>query len=158
MKYIYILLTLLITFPVASHSQKKCNKYLEKKCDGYGDPFRFSGQSRNALFELGQKSEFKLAVFGGFEYRVAICAEKNLKGIYFRIREDNTNKNILYDSSSEIEDFLEKMFFVEESKNLIIEVIVPEGDEPKEEQDYSDRYGCMGVLIEYYRKNDSGFN
>lgn len=153
-----LIIALIIIVSNTTFAQIDCSKYVQKKCDLYGEPFKYSGQSKNGVFELGQSSFFKLAVYGGFEYRIAICAERNMKNIFFRIREDNTNKSIIYDSSSEIEDYLEKMFFVENSKFLLIEVIVPEGDVPKEEQEYEDCFGCVGVVVEYTRKRDVGFD
>lgn len=151
-----IIITLL--FAESVYSQKKCKSYAIENCGSYEKPFKYSGQSKSALFEKGQKSLFKITVYNGFEYRVSICAEKNMKEIYFRIREDNTNKNILYDSSVEEEDFLEKMFYVKNTKNLFIEVIVPEGDTPIEEQKYKKRFGCVGVLIEYNKRKSLGFD
>jgi hypothetical protein len=150
----------MLTFllPSMAFSQKKCTKYVIKKCEAFGFDFTYSGQSKSALFELGQKSDFKLAVFKGFEYRVSLCADKNLKGIFFRIRENNAAKTIIYDSSTEAVDYLEKVFHSEKSRNLIVEVIVPESVVPVEEQDYDDRFGCVGVLIEYNRRLDSGFD
>lgn len=153
-----LLFLIVLAIPVLGYSQHDCKKYVEKKCDIYGEPFKFSGQSRNALFEVGQKSMFNLVVYGGFEYRIAVCADKNLKDIFFRIRENDTNKTVIYDSSSEIEDYLEKMFVVEESKNLLIEVVIPDGDTPKEAQSYKERFGCVGVVVEYYRRRDVGFD
>lgn len=155
-----IILSFIILFSVFTSlfGQKTCDDYVIKNCEAYGEPFRYSGQSKTALFELGQKSHFSITAFQGFEYRVSICAEKNLKGIFFRIREDNTNRSILYDSSTEEEDYLEKMFYVKTTKNLFIEVVVPEGDTPPQEIAYRKRFGCVGVLIEYDKRKDLGFD
>lgn len=147
----------LCSFNNSAYSQKQCKNYVVKNCDAYGDPFKYSGQSKSALFEIGQKSLVSVTVYAGFEYRVSICAQKNMKNIYFRIREDNTIRSVLYDSSVEEEDFLEKMFYVKTTKNLLIEVIVPEGDVALDQQEYEDRYGCVGVSIEYDKRKSLGF-
>lgn len=152
-----ILPFVLLTIVNQAVSQDKCTDYDLKNCEAYGDPYKYSGQSKNAYFEKGQTSDFKLVCYAGFEYRVSLCPHKNLEGIFFRIREDNVNRNILYDSSTEEVDYLEKMFYVEKSKNLIIEVIVPEDDKPKSEQKYRKRFGCVGVMIEYNRRASTGF-
>lgn len=149
------ILSLFIATPV--FCQKECTDYAGKNCGIYGKPFRYSGQTKNALFELGQKSQFKITVYDGFEYRISLCADKNLKEIHFKIREDNTTKTVLYDSSVEEESYLEKMFYVKTTKNLFIEVIVPEGDDPIEDQSYKKRFGCVGVLIEFDRRAGMGF-
>ncbi len=158
MKRVFILSAVLFTFiTVQVYGQGNCSNYVIKKCEAFGFDFKYSGQSKSAVFELGQKSDFKLVVYKGFEYRVSLCAEKNLKGLYFRIREDNSARTIIYDSSTEQVDYLEKTFYTEKSRNLIIEVIVPESTVPVESQDYKDRFGCLGVLVEYNKRPKSGF-
>lgn len=135
-------------------SQGSCKNYHIKKCGGYGPPFKYSGQSKSAMFEVGETSSFKMNTFGGFEYSVNICAEKQLKGIYFRIKE--SARSVLYDSQTD--KVLDKQFYIEDSKVLIIEVVVPEGKKPKEELDYKDLTGCVGVIIEYRKVGKKGFD
>jgi hypothetical protein len=79
-----------------------------------------------------------------------------MKGLFFRLREDNANKTILYDSSVEEVDYLEKMFYINTTKNLFVEVVIPESDIPLETQSYQKRFGCVGVLIEYNRRVSTG--
>lgn len=154
---IFLSFIIVFSFNTIAYSQKKCDDYVIRNCDSYGPPFKYSGQSKSAIFELGQKSLFSITVYKGFEYRISLCAEKNMKDVLFRIREDNTNKTILYDSSVDEEDFLEKLFYVKSTKNLLVEVYVPEGDIPIEEQTYKKRFGCVGVLIEYDKRKGTGF-
>jgi len=156
-KIIIILLVLFFTSQ-NTYSQKECSDYVKNKCDAYGVPFKYSGQSKSAILEKGQKAIYKITVYNDFEYRVSICHDKRLKGLFFRIRESDVNKTILYDSSTEEEDYLEKFFQVEESKHLYIEIIVPEGDIDVEDDLYRKRFGCVGVHIEYSRKKDTGFD
>ncbi|HAZ03330.1 MAG: hypothetical protein A2W97_10190 [Bacteroidetes bacterium GWE2_40_63] len=160
MKTIYQLIWTVIVLVLISSptfSQGKCKNYHQSNCEAYGFNFKYSGQSKNAVFEKGQTSIFKLVCYEGFEYRISLCADKKLTGIYFRIREDNTNRNILFDSSTDEEGFLEKIFYVEKSKNLLIEVVVPEGDVASESAEYDELFGCVGVLIEYNKRSDTGF-
>lgn len=152
------MLAVLLLIAMVSFTQIKCKDYHLKKCEAYSDKmFKYSGQSRSAYFEAGQTSNFKLVCYKGMEYRVSICNDKNLKGLFFRIREDNADRNILYDSSTDEKEYLEKLFYVEKSKNLVIEVVVPESEVAKEEVAYENLFGCVGVLIEYSRRNDTGF-
>lgn len=155
---ILIVFVFIFSITTTGFSQKKCDGYVLKNCGAYEKPFKYSGQSKNGLFELGQKSLIKITVYDGFEYRVSLCADKTMKGLYFRLREDDVNKTILYDSSVEEEDYLEKLFYVNTTKNLYVEVVVPEGDIPVEEQSYRNRFGCVGLLIEYNRRKDLGFD
>ncbi len=149
--------TIIIT-PTLSFSQPDCDRFLKKKCSGYGDPFKFSGQTKSALFEKGQTSSFILVVYEGYEYNVSICPHKDLEGVYFKIREKNPEKTILYDSSVEGEGYLEKQFYSKTSKKLIVEVTVPEGELAPEEEDYEDRIGCVAVLVEYLKSPPKGFD
>ncbi|MDA3890802.1 MAG: hypothetical protein PF517_03970 [Salinivirgaceae bacterium] len=154
---IKLIFAIIFMFTLTVNGQKNCDKYVIKNCEAFGTPFKYSGQSKSALFEVGQKSILSITAFAGFEYRISLCAEKNMKGIFFRIRENDTNRTLLYDSSIEEEDFLEKMFYVKKTKDLLIEVVVPEGDLALDEQDYKKRFGCVGVLIEYDKRSDLGF-
>ena len=160
MKQVYYILSLFIfsgLFSSGVLGQQACKDYHLKKCGGYGPPFKYSGQSKSALMEKGQTSSFYLVTYGGFEYTVTLCADKQLKGIFFRIREDNPKKTIFYDSSTDPENMMQKQFAIEKSKRMIIEITVPESDVPAAEEKYEDRSGCVGVVIEYYNSPAKGF-
>lgn len=147
-------ISLIFGIVLSTSAQSGC-KSMKSKCDGYGEPYKYSGQSKSGVFELGQTSEFKMTTYGGFEYSVSLCAEKQLKGIFFRIKDQG---NILYDGKIEGDEMNWKQFYVEDSKSLIIEVVVPEGDESKGKIDYDDTFGCVAVIIEYYKVGKKGFN
>jgi hypothetical protein len=155
-KSILIIITILFT-SFLSFAQPDCDRFLKKKCSGYGDPFKFSGQTKSALFEKGQTSSFSLVTYAGYEYNVSLCSDKKLKGIFFKIRETNPEKTVLYDSSLDDENYLEKQFYVKESKKLLVEVTVPEGELSAEDEEYEDRIGCVAVLIEYLKAPKKGF-
>ncbi|MCK4664591.1 MAG: hypothetical protein KAT68_17105 [Bacteroidales bacterium] len=155
-KLVLFLFILLLFFIFPAKSQK-CKDYKYKECRGYGPPYKYSQQSKSAYFEKGTKSDFYIVTYGGYEYNITICHERNLKGTYFRIRENNPTKTLLYDSSTGEEEVLDTQFYVEETKKLIIEVIVPEGDKSLDEESYKKRHGCVGVLIEYHRRPTKGF-
>ena len=140
-----------------ANAQSGC-KSIKNKCDGFGEPYKYSGQSKSGVFELGQSSEFKMTTYGGFEYSVSLCADKQLKGIFFRIKEKSNNGTVLYDGQAEGDEMNWKQFYIEDSKSLIIEVVVPEGDESKGEIDYEDTYGCVAIIIEYNKIGKKGFN
>lgn len=148
---------LTILTSVSIFSQPDCDRFLERKCSGYGDPFKYSGQTKSALFEKGQTSSFHLVVFEGYEYNVSICPHKDFEGVYFKIRENNPKKTVLYDSSLEGDGYLDKQFYSKSAKKLIIEVTVPEGELSPDEEDYEDRIGCVAVLVEYLKSPTKGF-
>ncbi len=101
--------------------------------------FKYSGQSKSGILESGESASFKLNAFGGFEYKIHIIAERKLEGVYFRIKK--TADEILYDSQEE--GVLEKLFIIEDSKMLLIEVVVPESKSGTVEK------GGVGVTINY---------
>ena len=110
-----------------------------------------------AVFEKGQKSSFYIIVYGGFEYSVSLCADKNLDGILFRIIEDSPQKTVLYDSNLEGDKMKSKQFMIEKTKKLIVEVEVPDGEVSASEEKYEDRIGCIGIVVEYLRAPKKGF-
>lgn len=154
---ISILTLLTVIGSLQISAQSKCKEYHLKKCGGYGPPYKYSGQSRSASFELGEQSSFKMSAFSGFEYCVTLCASKQLKGIYFRVVENTPQKAILYDGGSDESGMLQKEFFVEDSKKLLIEVVSPESDRSAEDMDYDRLNGCVGVIIEYHKIGQKGF-
>ncbi len=154
LRKLFIINLICVTFFMAQ-GQKSCYDY-ENKCDGYGPPFKYSGQSKSTVFKKGQTSSFYLVTYGGYEYSVSICQDRNLKGIFFKIREDNPQKTILYDSSVEEDDMLWKQFYVKKSKRLIIEVTVPESEDENER--YKKSVGCVAVVVEYLHSSDKGFD
>lgn len=141
----------------AALSQIKCDDYDKKKCEGYGPPFKYSGQSKSAVFEKGQTSSFYLVTYSGYEYCITVCSEKRLKDTFFKIKEDNVKKAVLYDSSIADDDILSTQFYIKKSKRLIVEVTVPEGDLSAYEEKYKDRIGCVAVVVEYVRAPNKGF-
>lgn len=138
-------------------AQSDCNNFHTQFCDGYGDPYKYSGQSKSATMELGETSGFKMTTYGGFEYCVSLCADKQLKGAYFKIK-DNNSGEVLYDGQAEGDEMAQKQFFIEDSKQLIIEVNIPASPEPKENLTYDELVGCVGVIIEYNKTGKKGFN
>jgi len=154
-KILFSLLFVVVTISLLV-AQSDCKSYHTKKCDGYGDPYKYSGQSKSASFDLGETSSFKMSAFGGFEYSVSLCAERQLEGIYFRILEDTPEKTVLYDGQGD--EMLDEQFFIEDSKKLIVEVVVPKSETPVEELDYEDTNGCVGVVIEYRKVGKGGFD
>ena len=149
-----LVISLFFILAIGGISAQDCTAYKTTKCDGLGSPYKYSGQSKSAYFLKGTTSRFSIIVYAGFDYNVRVCAEKKLKGLFFRIREDNATKSVLYDSSIEDIDYLEKQFSADKTQKIIIEVVIPEGDE---KANLKNPGGCVGVLIEYKRSEKTGF-
>jgi hypothetical protein len=148
---------LISIFLTNASAQQGCTDYKDQ-CVGAGDPYKYSGQSKSGTFELGQSSSFKISSYGGYEYSISLCADKQLKGTFFRIKENSIDGAVLYDGQAEGDEMNQKQFYMEDSKPLVIEVVVPDGDKPKEQLEYSETVGCVAVIVEYYKVGKKGFN
>lgn len=132
--------------PVWLYSQD-CTDYHQYHCVYADYTFFYSRQSKSTLFKPGQSTEIKIVAYSGEDYYVAICAHRKFGNVRFRIVEDTPARKVFYDNSAD--NYSESITFSNDvTRNMIIEVSVPEGD-PK---DANDRR-CVGVVIEF-RKTD----
>jgi len=138
---IYLLLISLL-LPILGYSQD-CTDYHQYHCL-YGDySFFYSRQSKSALFRPGQTSELKIVAYSGEDYYVSVCAHRKFGDIRYKILEDTPEKNVIYDNADD--DFAKTITFTNEvTRNVIIEVSVPKGDE----RNVNDRR-CVGVVIQF---------
>lgn len=145
MKIYYKILYILffsILMPLISNGQD-CTDYHQYHCM-YGDyTFFYSRQSKSALFRPGQTSELKIIAYSGEDYYISVCAHRKFGDIRYRILEDTPAKKVIYDNA--MDDYAESIIFTNSiTKNLIIEVSVPEGDE----RNTKDRR-CVGVVLQF---------
>lgn len=141
-----ILFSFLFLVPAGMFSQD-CTDYHQYHCIYADYTFFYSRQSKSSLFKAGQSTELKIVAYSGEDYYIAICAHRKFGNVRFRIIEDNASRKVFYDNASD--NYSESITFSNDiTRNLIIEVNVPEGD-PK---DANDRR-CVGVVIEF-RKTD----
>jgi hypothetical protein len=147
MKNIILILFALIVFtPVVSNAQD-CTDYHQYHCMYADYTFFYSRQSKSALFKQGQSSELKIVAYTGEDYYIAVCAHKKFGNIRFRLLEDNEGRKVIYDNATD--NYAESLTFSNEvTRNMILEVSVPEGDA----SDASDRR-CVGVVIEFRKTN-----
>jgi hypothetical protein len=149
-KIIIVLITTFFSLPVISLAQD-CTGYHQYHCLYADYTFFYSRQSKSALFKPGQTSELKIIAYNGEDYYVAICAHRKFGNIRFRILEDNENRKVIYDNAQD--NYNESITFSNEvTRNLILEVSVPEGESGAE----NDRR-CVGIVIQF-RKTDLGEN
>jgi hypothetical protein len=145
-KIILILYTLLLYAPFGAYSQD-CTDYHQYHCIYADYTYFYSRQSKSALFKPGQSSEIKIVAYNGEDYYIAVCAHRKFGKIRFRLIEDNENRKVFYDNANDkYTDYV--MFSNDVTRNMIVEVSVPEGDPV----DANDRR-CVGVVIEF-RKTD----
>lgn len=126
-----------------------CTDYHQYHCMYADYTFFYSRQSKSALFRKGQTSELKIVAYGGDDYYVAVCAHRKFGDIHFRIFEDNEKRSLIYDNAKN--NYQESITFTNTiTRNLIIEVKVPEGDG----RNLSERR-CVGVVIEFRKTKRS---
>jgi len=139
--YIFFILTT-SPIPLISLTQD-CTDYHQYHCLYADYTFFYSKQSKSALFRQGQISELRVIAYSGEDYYVSVCAHRKFGDIRFRIIEDNTERRIIYDNSTD--NYSESVIFTNEiTRNLIIEVSVPEGDNKT-----SNDRRCVGVVIQF---------
>lgn len=143
-----LLLVSMLTITFDTFAQD-CTDYHQYHCIYADYTYFYSRQSKSALFRKGQSSELNVVAYGGEDYYVAVCAHRKFGDIQFRIMEDNEKRNLIYDNSKD--NYNESITFSNTiTRNLIIEVTVPEGDG----RDLSDRR-CVGIVIEYRKTKRS---
>ena len=142
---ILLLVAFLATVSGVETNAQDCTDYHQYHCL-YGDyTFFYSRQSKSALFKRGQTSELRIVAYGGEEYYISVCAHRKFGQIKYRILEDNETRNVIYDNSKD--GFAESVTFNNKvTRNLIIEVAVPEGD--KKDNDRR----CVGVVVQFRKK------
>jgi hypothetical protein len=131
------------------NAQQDCFYYHDYFCKFPNSSYFYSGQSRSTQFRNGMTSEFKLVTFGGEDYHISICFDRNFKNVRMRLLEDNAEKTVLYDNADF--GYKETMTFTNNvSRKLIIEMSVPKDPADKEFKESQELY-CVGVLI-HFRK------
>jgi hypothetical protein len=144
MKYILALLFIILALNAFSQD---CTGYHQFHCQYADYTFFYSRQSKSALFRRGQSSELRIVAYGGEDYYIAVCAHRKFGNIHFRILEDSEDSIQIFDNAEH--EYVESIIFTNEvTRNLIIEVSVPEGTgkESKERR-------CVGVVVQF-RKTD----
>lgn len=127
-------------------SQSDCEGFHLYNC-GYIDyTFKYSPQSKSAMFKRGQTSSMKIVVYGDEEYHIGVCTHRKFGAVHFKVFEENTEKTLIYDNT---QDNLAQSFVFSNkvTRTLIIEVTIP----PNEKKDKYERR-CVGVVVEYKKE------
>jgi len=128
-------------------SAQDCTDYHQYHCLYSDYTFFYSKQSKSSLFQPGQVNELKIVAYGGEDYYIAVCAHRKFGNVQFRIIEDNSARKVIYDNAND--DYSESITFSNETtRNLIIEVSVPENESNKNDR------RCVGVVIQF-RKTET---
>ena len=97
------------------HESKDCFVYIPE-----GRDFKQYSQAKSTQISIGQKTTYKLVLFGGKDYILGVCAESGYRPIHFRIIDSQTKK-IMYDNKDY--DYIDSFnFMVQRTQPLDIEV------------------------------------
>ncbi|MCK4664057.1 MAG: hypothetical protein KAT68_14410 [Bacteroidales bacterium] len=151
MNRLYIILTfiLIITFPEYSLSQS-CKYFYKINCaHDENSLYKIHEKSINKKSVTGQVTQIEMEIFYGRDYKIIICGDEVFGNIFdFKIKD--IENNIMYDNAND--NYSSSFeFSALESKNIIIEVVVPDTNEGYKAK------GCLGILIEYKLSVKTGF-
>jgi len=118
------------------HESKDCFVYIPE-----GRDFKQYSQAKSALTSVGQKTTYKVVLFGGKDYILGVCAESGYRPIHFRIIDSQTKK-VMYDNKDY--DYIDSFnFTVEKTQPLDIEVQILENKKITLKKDKM----CVGIEI-----------
>lgn len=126
-------------------SSQPCKGFQETKdCFVYipeGKDFKQYSQAKSALTSVGQKTTYKVVLFGGKNYILGVCAESGYRPIHFRVIDSQTKK-IIYDNKDF--DYIDSFnFTVQRTQPLDIEVQILENKKIQLKKDKM----CVGIEI-----------
>lgn len=158
MKYF---LTLLITAALSSSlfSQTSvCGQFHRKYCvveDDKGGSWQYNAQSKSGLFTQGMVSKLRCVIYRGMDYRISVCCEATIGDkVSYKIFDSRTNELLFDNSSAENTQVFE--FQSVSTRQLVIEVMVPQGATEKDKHKATDA-ACVGLLIEQKLTDKQGF-
>src|ERR1044071_1691290 len=141
------------------HSQTSvCGSFHRKNCkfeDDKSGKWQYNAQSRSGLFAQGMVSKLRCVIYKGMDYRISVCCETILGDkVAYKIYDGRTNE-LLFDNKT-AEDAQQFEFQSVSTRQLVIEVMVPQGATEKDKHK-STEAACVGLLIEHKMTDKQGF-
>jgi hypothetical protein len=136
-----------------------CSGFHKKYCipeKVKGEKWMYNAQSKSGLFTQGTVSKLRCVIYKGMDYRISVCCETTLGDkVNFKIFDARTNELLFDNSKSEDTQIFE--FQSVSTRQLIIEVAVPQGATQKEAHKPTEG-ACVGLLIEHKVTDKQGFS
>lgn len=150
----------MVAFTQASVAQSSvCGNFHRKYCTFEDDKkakWQYNAQSRSGLFNQGMVSKLRCVIYKGMDYRISVCCETILgEKVSYKIYDSRTNE-LLFDNAT-ADDTQTFEFQSVSTRQLIIEVMVPQGATEKEAHKATDA-ACVGLLIEHKLTDKQGFS
>jgi hypothetical protein len=135
-----------------------CGNFHRKFCkfdDSKGSKWEYNAQSKSGLFNQGMVSKLRCVIYKGMDYRISVCCETIIGDkVAYKIFDSRTNE-LLFDNKA-AEDTQVFEFQSVSTRQLVIEVQVPQGATEKEKHKSTDA-ACVGLLIEHKITDRQGF-
>lgn len=136
-----------------------CGQYHRKYCkmeDSKGQEWQYNAQSKSGLFNQGMVSKLRCVIYKGMDYRISVCCETIIgEKVNYKIFDSKTNE-LLFDNKA-AEDVQVFEFQSVSTRQLVIEVVVPQGATEKDKHKATDA-ACVGLLIEHKITDKQGFS
>jgi hypothetical protein len=159
MKYVLTLLVVTVLNASVFSQASACGQFHKKYCVLEGSRagnWQYNAQSKSGLFNQGMVSKLRCVIYKGMDYRVSVCCETVLGDkVSYKIFDSRTNE-LLFDNST-AEDTQVFEFQSVSTRQLVIEVIVPQGATEKNKHKATDA-ACVGLLIEHKITDKQGFS
>lgn len=159
MKYfLSFIITAALSTAVFSQSSV-CGQFHRKYCvfeDSKNANWQYNAQSKSGLFNQGMVSKLRCVIYKGMDYRISVCCETILgEKVNYKIYDARTNE-MLFDNKA-AEDTQTFEFQSVSTRQLVIEVVVPQGATEKDKHKSTDA-ACVGLLIEHKLTDKQGFS
>jgi hypothetical protein len=159
MKYFITILIVAVISSSLFSQAGVCGNFHKKYCvlgSTKGEKWLYNAQSKSGLFNQGMVSKLRCVIYKGMDYRISVCCETVLGDkVSYKIFDSRTNE-LLFDNSTS-EDTQNFEFQSVSTRQLIIEVVVPQGATEKDKHKATDA-ACVGLLIEHKITDKQGFS
>ncbi len=159
MKKIAVLI-LMVSANIMFAQTSVCGQFHRKFCllsedEKGGAPWTYNSQSKSGLFNKGMTSKIRCVIYKGMDYRMSVCCETVIGDVLnYKIFVARTSELLFDNSSAENTPVFE--FQSTSTRQLIIEVTIPNGDTSEEKHKPSNA-ACVGLLIENKVSPKQGF-
>ena len=138
MKSKFILIISLVLSAGLSDLSAQCQQYAKIKCMPKLKPYLSSGQLYNTTLLANDKTELTMTFYSGQNYRVAVCSEKELGQVTFKLKDSDNN---VFFTNKGYGNFWD--FNAQTTQELTIEVVTP----PSDPDATLDKSGCVAILV-----------
>jgi hypothetical protein len=158
MKYFFSLILTAVLSTTAFSQTIVCGQFHRKFCvfdDSKGGNWQYNAQSKSGLFNQGMVSKLRCVIYKGMDYRISVCCETILgEKVNYKIFDGRTNELLFDNKANEDTQIFE--FQSVSTRQLVIEVMVPQGATEKDKHKSADA-ACVGLLIEHKITDKQGF-